>query len=404
MEAENGQKAIKRQENIIIMLCWAVYTIAYLGRYSYNANISLIMNDFGVTHASAGLVTTCFFFAYGIGQVVNGFMCRRYNKKLLFPLVLVLSSVLNLLAARLPFSYIKYAWLLNGFLQSCLWSSIINILSTNISANSLNRALMIMGTSTTVGTVVIYAASALFARLENFRLSFVFAAVMMVAVAVMWILLFRPVAVFERAEEKKVSSPGGSFKGLWALLAVLAIFAVMNNFIKDGLSTWVPAILKENYNMPDSLSILLTLVLPVLGIFGAAVSIKGNGIIRDFVSLSAVFFLISAAFISVITGFPSSGAFVMLLCFGLVLCFMHGVNNIITCISPLKLRDSVDSGRMAGVLNGFCYLGSTISSYGLGAVADMGGWTAVFILLLSTCIAGVVIGGVYAAINRRRTV
>ena len=44
---------------------------------------------------------------------------------------------------------------------------------------------------------------------------------------------------------------------------------------------------------------------------------------------------------------------------------------------PLKMRDQVDSGRTAGLLNGFCYLGSTLSTYGLGYVAENSGWQAV---------------------------
>ena len=64
-------------QNTVVVLCWFVYTFAYVGRYSYNANINLVIGDFGITHADAGLVTTFFFFAYGIGQVVNGLLCKK---------------------------------------------------------------------------------------------------------------------------------------------------------------------------------------------------------------------------------------------------------------------------------------------------------------------------------------
>ena len=63
------------------MLCWLVYACSYIGKLSYNANISQIGPDFGVSYAECGMVSTFFFFAYGIGQVVNGFLCKRYNVK-----------------------------------------------------------------------------------------------------------------------------------------------------------------------------------------------------------------------------------------------------------------------------------------------------------------------------------
>ena len=43
-----------------------------LSLLSYSSNITAIEDAFGVTHSQSGLVTTCFFIAYGIGQIVNG--------------------------------------------------------------------------------------------------------------------------------------------------------------------------------------------------------------------------------------------------------------------------------------------------------------------------------------------
>ena len=86
----------KTSQNLIIIMCWLVYSLAYLGRFSYNANITLIIEDYGVNKAQAGLVATFFFFAYGIGQVINGILSSKYNKKLIFPIALTISSLINL--------------------------------------------------------------------------------------------------------------------------------------------------------------------------------------------------------------------------------------------------------------------------------------------------------------------
>jgi sugar phosphate permease len=50
------------------------------------------------------------------------------------------------------------------------------------------------------------------------------------------------------------------------------------------------------------------------------------------------------------------------------------------------MKGKMNSGMLAGVLNGFCYMGSTVSSYGLGAVADHFGWSAVFTVLTAVCV------------------
>ena len=390
----------KCSQNTVIILCWLVYVIAYLGRYSYNANISLIMDDFKINHATAGVVTTCFFFAYGIGQVVNGLFCAKYNKKFLFPIVLFASSVLNILALYIPFSLFKYMWLVNGFLQAFLWSSIINILGDYLDSDHMTRALVIMGTSATAGTIFAYGISAFFVWLGNYRIMFVFAAATMTLVGILWLLIFKPgqkQTVNEEKNESNEKSKG--LRTIFTMLSILAFFAVINNLVKDGLNTWVPAILTEQYNMKDEVAILSSVVLPLLGTFGAIVAVKLNQYIKDFVKMSAVLFAASAFVIVGIMTLGKNSAVMMIICFGIVLCLMHGVNNVVTSLGPLKMREKVNPGKIAGILNGFCYLGSTISSYGLGIIADNMGWQSVFTLLLVLCGICMVIGFLHRKSN-----
>ena len=385
---------LKCSQNTIIWLCWCVYTLAYLGRYSYNANINLIMRDFGTTHAEAGLVTTFFFFSYGIGQVVNGIMCKRYNKKFIFPIVLFVSSILNLLILWLPFFSFKYVWIINGFLQSCLWSSIINVLGTNLDSKHMERALVVMSTTATAGTIFTYGSSAFFVWLGNYRIAFIFAACIMSTIAFLWLLLFKNNPIYEQADEVKERTER-KMQGIGILIGALALFAVIDNLVKDGLNTWMPTLLAENYGMKNETSILSTIVLPLLGTFGAIISVKLNHIIKDFVALTVTLFSVSAIFICSIIFYEGSNAAIMVICFGIVMCMMHGVNNVITSIAPLKMRDKIEPGKNAGILNGFCYMGSTISAYGLGAIADHSGWDAVFNLLLTVCASGIFIGLIY---------
>ncbi len=52
---------------------------------------------------------------------------------------------------------------------------------------------------------------------------------------------------------------------------------------------------------------------------------------------------------------------------------------------PNVYEKKINSGMFAEVLNGFCCLGGTISSYGLGIIADNFGWTSVFLFLMEFC-------------------
>ena len=83
-------------QNLIIILCWFVYSSAYFGRYSFSSGINSIIGNYGVSKAETGLVMTFFFVAYGIGQVVNGFLCKRYSERYTFPVGLGGSAVINI--------------------------------------------------------------------------------------------------------------------------------------------------------------------------------------------------------------------------------------------------------------------------------------------------------------------
>lgn len=66
-------------------------------------------------------------------------------------------------------------------------------------------------------------------------------------------------------------------------LVFLGVFAVINNLVKDGLSTWMPSVLKEKYELSESGSIALSLALPFLSVFGAFVATRVNDKTKNFV-------------------------------------------------------------------------------------------------------------------------
>ncbi len=406
--------------SVLIILCWIVYTCSYIGKLNYAANINQVMSYYSISHADAGLVSTLFFFSYGIGQVLNGIWCKKYNLRWIVFASLAVSAATNLLIAVSPsFELIKYLWVINGFSLSMLWPSLIRLLSETLPTEDMARASVIMGTTTATGTFFIYGLSAVFAAFTSFKAVFYIAAGTLLATAAVWLIYvnrlsraaastaretsggeaLRDEAVLE--SKKPHETQHASRCGLLMLtICMLAIFGIATNFVKDGLTTWVPSILKENYGLDDSLSIVLTLALPIVSIFGNVFAVSLHKKIPDFVYQCATVFLVSGAVIGLlIVSFEGKQFILPLIAFALI-CFLVGsCNSLITSIFPLFMKGKVDSGLIAGVLNGFCYVGSTLSSYGLGLIADNFGWAGVFRLLLGVCVLAVLGTAVYAVIK-----
>lgn len=380
-----------------ILICWIAYVSVYFGRYSYSANIALIEDFYGKTHAEAGLVMTYFSIAYGIGQFINGIFCKRYPRRYVIPFALMISSIMDILVyCGIPFYMIKYLWLIGAVCQSVLWPMIMQVISENVSGKLMHKAILIMSTSTAFGTLGIYGMSAALAK-ANFKLTFLVGAIILIISASIWFLFYKKGNyLFEYKTEKKRNENRDRRIGyaLLAPIALFVLFSVITNFAKDGLQTWMPVILKKLHEMPDNLSILLTLVLPLFGIFGSVFAVVMNRKIKKIIPLTMMFFLLVAAFETIVIIFQAS-LVITLVALGVLELLLHGISNILSSIFPLRMREEISSGTLAGILNGSAYVGSAASSYVFGKIADISGWNAVFIILLGAVCSALVFGTIY---------
>ena len=404
----------KSKAGLLIFLSWLVYSTSYLGKDNYSANITQIIDFFQVSKAEAGIVPTFFFFAYGIGQVVNGILCKKYNIKWIVFISLLTSSVINLIIATTTnFAIVKWLWLINGFALSILWPMLIRLLTESLPQRALGRSSVIMGTTVACGTAIVYGTSSVFVAFNYFKLSFYLAGFSALLVAIVWLILYKKsvsLSITEKDDEPEENKEvytenipkltGNEKKKFHISICILCLLAVGVNLIKDGLTTWVPSILKDEYNFTDSLSILLTLFLPIVAIIGNAFALKMHLKIPDYITHCLISYAFIAFFVFGIIGVLSLKLVVFLLIFLILASFLSSsLNSLITSVLPMFMRGKVNSGLFAGILNGFCYLGSTISSYGLGYIADLSGWSGVFWFLLAFCMFAVFICSVYKLIS-----
>lgn len=399
MTNKNIKKPVDKKQWLLVALCWAIYTASYLGKYCYNANKSVIMSYFSIDKATAGLVGTCFFIAYGAGQVVNGLLCKKYNIRFVVFGSLLISACCNAAMAFCDeFAVLKYVWFINGATLSVLWPTLVRLLSETLSDDYCPRAVVVMGTSVAVGTFITYGISAAFnagiGSSVSYKYAFLTAIICLPVLALVWNFAYPKLVGKGKAEKEENTIEPQTIKApiekkkigssLMISLVILAFFAVVTNLVKDGLTTWIPKILEDTYEMPSYLSILLTLFLPMLALFGTAVAVRLNKNIPDTVDLCAIAFAFIGILMGAVMVFANLSAAVMILCLSLVSLSTSAINNAVTSMFPLYHKAEINSGMAAGVLNGFCYIGSALSDYGLGLIADLSGWNAVFIVL---CVA-----------------
>ncbi len=396
-----------KKSNFLIFLCWAAYTVAYVGRLNYNASMVEILSQMGTTKEAAGTVSSFFFFAYGAGQLINGLLSKKYNTKYSVTVALAASCIINLAMTFCQgIDSMKYLWFLNGAFQSILWSSLIKTLSDNLADSRLSKAVMVMSTTVASGTFSAYGLAALFSYLGlDWTTIFYVASVLVGAVAVLWFIGMSTVKnekIEKEVAERKVKS-SLSFTPIFIIsIAVILISAISNGFIKDGITTWVPSILKEEFGVPSSLSIIVTLLLPVLSIFGTSLVNVLHKKQKDENALNGIFYFVTIIFtVLIILTLNLKSVPLTLMLFGGIACLMSAVNNVITSVVPLYSRDKIDSGFSAGLLNTFCYIGSTLATSMLGKIADTKGWNDVFVCILIFTAVSFALCFVSAVLNKK---
>lgn len=385
----------KKRNILFILLCFLAYTSSYLLKLSYNANIVCFEAEFGISHAEAGIVTTFFFFAYGSVQILHGIFVKKYPLRFVIPGAILLGCLLNLLTALSPtFAPIKYYWLFDGAILSILWPSCIRALSENIEEGYRNKAIMVMGLCTAVGTILVYLLSALFSAINHYKIIFYVGIGMGLVIALLW-FFFYPVLTMKVEQEETKQTPVSKPKndGAFVLLViVIAALCVISTFARDGISTWFPPLLKEGFGVSDSYSILITILLPIGQFIGSVLSVVLGKIMKNRTLLCGLTFFVSALLVGIYLFFGSSSLALCITMFGLSsLCFAIIV-NITTSMIPLEWGKDRNSGFYAALFNGFCYLGSTVSSYGLGALADHYGWNKATLVIEIALILASILG------------
>ncbi|MBR2968909.1 MAG: MFS transporter [Clostridia bacterium] len=377
---------------LVIFLCWIGYSVATFGRINLTANIVNFTNVTGVPKTEFGAVGAAFAIAYGVGQLVNGVLCERLNSRWILSIALILSGGISVVVGCLKsIVAISIFWGLNGAIQSMLWCHVIKSISSFGDSKSISKGLVIITTTTPVGTIAAYGVSALFTFLGAWRLTFFVSGGMLVLSGVL-IALFLPAASGEVGKKLPISRKNSSFVAFLPSLIPMFICAILLNYANHGLTTWMPNLLNEYYDMPEYFSILLTMLLPVVGMLCGITAVKsseriGNPIIASilFSAIAAVGVVVSMVFMRVSVVFLMVGFVVGT--FG-----AHVDNSIYTAVLPSSLKGYLGSGMLAGVIDAFCYVGTALSSQLPAILIEKSGYESFLASELIVCLLFAVIG------------
>ena len=356
-----------------------LYFTSYMTRKSFGA-IKLGLPEGYLTEAQVGLIGSALFLAYGIGQVVSGALGDRVDPRKLILCGLGTTAICN---AAFPFvSYVPVLivlWGINGFAQAMFWPPLVKLMLVYFKGERYTRASMYIVMSAQIALLVVFALSSLVIRLSAWRAIFAVATGLAVITGVSLVIGFRVLerrfpgavtAAMEAGRVQKRASAEQSDKakggaGLWkitlssGLLFVLGMTATQG-FLRDGLEEWLSTYLRDTFSLSADLSTLLNVIMPLFAIICVRVTTRLYlKVFRDEIRQTFVVVLIAVSATTVLALVGHMSLLLSILMLMLTVGCVHSANTCLTCFLPARYEATGQVAIVAGLINGFTYVGST---------------------------------------------
>lgn len=378
----------------LFFLCAITYIIALFGRQSYSSVMAELIASEGFTKSEAGLIGTAFCVVYGVCQVLSGLMGDRFSPRKMILVGVVGSAVLNL-GMGIVHSYwlMLVLWAVNGIVQSFVWSPVVRIFAEMMPPDQRRKSCSNAAITYPLATVIIYLVASIMLRTAGWRPLFIFSGVLMLIAGAFWNVRMKWYETFtaEHGDMETIElgtqeqQAGGSLIRLMVVSGVIfaVVGALSHGMLRDGIQSWVPTLMTENFHFSTSISVALAIVLPFINISGVFLTkLIARRHIKNELNGSAGFFVVTIISLALLYMVCSKYAVPSLILMTIASTCMVGSNIMLINLMPIHFGAIGRASSVTGVLNCSAYLGSALSSYGIGVVADHFGWSAAVLVWL----------------------
>lgn len=378
-----------RMTTLLFVLCWIAYFTSYLGRLNYSSAMTVMIKETVLSKSQAGFISMTYFFAYGIGQLLNGFLGDKVNPRKMIFLGLSISGAANLIMGCFAdFGIMAAVWCINGYAQAMIWPPIIRIFAEMLEEKTKLRFCINIISTQALGTLASYLLSAAVIYLNGWNGVFFAAAALLIAAALLWDIKFRKIEKFSmefgiedgtkdgiKSSSRKVNQV--SFLSILTGSGILVILipVIVHGVLKDGVTSWVPTYISETFLTSPALSILVTTVLPVINLTGAyAAQYLYRKWKKQETKTAACFFLAATVSLLCLWLFGSKSLLLTVILLSVITASMMAVNTIFVNLLPLRFERAGRVSTVSGFLNSMAYLGCAISTFTIGLMVQNNGW------------------------------
>lgn len=393
-----------------IWLCAIVYFTSYLTRNSYNSVISEITSTLGTTADATGLIGTCAFLTYGVGQIICGIIGDKISPRLIILSGIGATAVCNVTMPLLNgnIALMTVIWGINGFAQAMFWPPLVRLMAEHLSKNDYNNAVVSVTMASSIGNIMLYLVSPLCISVCGWNLVFyITGAVGAVMIAVWWIGTRKLPAKTNQLQAQGSENAEIGTKPEKASVAkivlssgmlLILIAIVLQGMLRDGLATWMPSLVSDTFGLSNAVSILTAVLLPIFAIIGIKLASAIENKLKNELLCAALLYGVGFVFSMLMLPLLSVSLVASVILMALITAAMHGVNLLLISRVPLHYARFGKISTVSGVLNAFTYIGSAASTYGFAVFSEKYGWY----FTVGSWAVITLVGGAVCLLNVRR--
>ena len=390
---------IKHWQKKMFWMMWITYASFYLLRVNISIAMPEIMSEFGLTKTNMGVVLSCLFFAYAIGQFINGQLGDKINSRRIITIGLVASAILNIIFGFSAGALILMAilWGLNGYFQSMGWGPTVKAKANWFPKKIRGKISGRLGTSYIIGGAFSWFLAGTIVKYLNWRFTFWIPAIICIVLAIHWYIRARnaPEEVglpsleeqeqgIESSEVKKDHHIG--FKETlkitllnpYVWFAGFALFGL--NIVRYGFMSWAPTYMFEEQGATISLAAYKAIAFPVAGGLGALFA--GWASDRIFkhrrAPIAFIMLVLLAVFCYLYRIVPGVNWVISLVILLFIGFFTFGPHVLLVAAIPADLGTRKAASSVTGFIDAMGYVGASLTGVGTGYLIENYSWDAAF--------------------------
>lgn len=365
---------------LLIILCCVVYFTSYLTRHNYAAALAEIVKSMEITKQEGSYAVTGMFITYGVGQLISGWLGDKVHPRYVIFAGMLATSLCNLGMGLLSdIRSVTVLWCVNGFAQALLWPPLVRVMAENLNDSDYRKASLWVSIAASFGSIAVYLMVPVCIAASGWRMSFFVPAVIGIFVAFIWLFCESGCEHTQKQRAVKREQKDQGTVSLGKIIMISGLIPIMGaivlqGMLRDGITTWMPTYITENYDLETSASILTTVVLPIFSIISISVASWLQARVKSDLTASTLLFALACISGIVLYFCGSFGATVSVICMMLITGCMHGINMLLISRLPAFFSKFGRVSTISGVLNTFTYIGSAASAYGFAALSESLGW------------------------------